>query len=68
MLAWVELNVCLGSMSAILANKDYYSYGLRAGKTFAGVGFIVEMIVIAEDFALGPLFDILGRKWLLIIG
>ena len=61
-ISWVELSICLGSMAGVLAEQDKYGYPpAEVGKVFGGIGSIIESIVIIEDVALGPLFDILGR-------
>lgn len=66
-ISWVELSICLGAMAFVLGDKDFYNFS-NVGKLFGGIGSIIEAIVIAEDVALGPLFDIIGRKKLLVLG
>ena len=68
LIAWVELNICLGTVQFIFGEKEYYAEGASAGAKFNHIGFIVEIIVILEDLALGPMYDSFGRKNLIIVG
>ena len=67
--AWIDLSICFGNMSFILEDENYYNYDKSvAGGVFGKAGAIVQGIVFVIGIFLGPAFDIIGRKKLLIAG
>ena len=55
--------------SFILRDKNYYKIPEDdVASVMVKVGLIDELICICFDFFLGPIYDILGRKWPSIFG
>ena len=55
--------------SFILRDEKYYKVPKDdVAGTMGKVGLIDELICICFDFFLGPIYDLLGRKWPIITG
>ena len=63
------MNVAIGYISFLLRDsKSYNIPGKDVGTVQSTTGFACELLTILIDFFLGPLYDIVGRKWPVIIG
>ena len=65
----VCLNITTGYMSFLLRDPEYYDIPKsEVGGYLSKIGFITQMILIGVDGVIGPVFDLIGRKWPIIIG
>ena len=56
-------------MSFLLRDPEYYDIPKsEVGGYLSKIGFITQMILIGVDGVIGPVFDLIGRKWPIIIG
>ena len=63
------MNICLGNMSFIFQDSDNYDIPKdQAPRLFGLMGFAAQIVVFIAGFGLGPIFDLVGRKYVLIVG
>ena len=63
------MNVAIGFISFLLRDSNSYNVSKDdVGTVLSTTGFMAELMTILIDFFLGPLYDIVGRKWPVIIG
>jgi MFS family permease len=64
-----SIAVVLGFSTFILTDPEYYNISKDdIGEVMGTVGTIDEFFVICLDLACGPIFDLIGRKWPIVIG
>jgi len=62
------MNILLGYPQYIMSDSHYYDIPKKdVGAKWAEAGFFCEIVVLLSNMAIGPTFDILGRKWPLVI-
>lgn len=61
-----EMNVLLNYPTYILSDPNYYNVQDTASE-WSLIGFYTEIAVIFAMFVIGPMFDMLGRKWPIVV-
>ena len=63
------LNMALGFLSFLLRDKNYYNVpSEKVGSVNSEVSKDAEIVLIVIGFFIGPIFDLVGRKKIIILG
>lgn len=59
----------MGFISFILRDPNYYNVAKDdVGTVLGQVGFYAELLIIALEMFVGPIFDLFGRKKVIVLG